>query len=134
MFTHTLYIPISTQSRYLSTHKRPLYLSTVYAHTLSLYTHCIQLLLHSIHSLYLSAHTPTLRTHYLSLTLYRSLYTHSSLPLYTHCLSVSLKHFTFFNLALAVGVFLFFVYNVSNINFNGGLDALGISSVCSPLC
>ena len=130
MFTHTLYLSICTQSRYISTHKRPLYLSTVYAHSpnlslsltlslslsFSLYT--LLLLLHSTHSLYLSAHTPTICTHYFSLTLYRSLYTHSfSLPLYTlalslsvhtHCLSVSLKHFMFFNLALAVGVFLFF--------------------------
>ena len=93
MFTHTLYLSISTQSRYLFTHKRPLYLSTVYTHSpnlsLSLYTRL--LLLHSTHSLYLSAHTPTLCTHYLSLTLYQSLYTHSfSLSLHTLHLSTSL--------------------------------------------
>ena len=53
---------------------------------------------------------------------------------YTLCLSVSLLHFTFFNLAVAVGVFVFFVYNVNNINFSGELDTLGINSVCSALC
>ena len=132
MFTHTLYLSISTQSRYLFTHKRPLCLSKVYAHSpnlslsLSLYTRL--LLLHSTHSLYLSAHTPTLCTHYLSLTLYRSLYTfllsitaHTpslylstrslSLSVHTHkhCLSVSLQHFTFFNLALEYFFLLFTV-------------------------
>ena len=162
MFTHTLYLSISTQSRYLFTHKRPLYLSTVYTHSsnlslslslsLSLYTRL--LLLHSTDSLYLSAHTPTLCTHYLSLTLYRSLYTHSfslslhklllstslhacSLYLYTHthkhalplCLST-----TFHVLQFSIGVFLFVVYSDNNINFIGGLDALGINSVCPALC
>ena len=142
MFTHTLYLSISTQSRYLFTHKRPLYLSTVYTHSpnlsislsLSLSVCTRLLLLHSTHSLYLSAHTPTLCTHYLSLTLYRSLYTHSfslslhtlllstslharSLYLYTHthtyihthCLSVCLQHFTFFNLTLEYFFLLFTV-------------------------
>ena len=160
MFTHTLYLSISTQSRYLFTHKRPLCLSKVYAHSpnlslslsLSLYTRL--LLLHSTHSLYLSAHTPTLCTHYLSLTLYRSLYTHSfslslhtlllstslharSLYLYTHththtlplCLST-----TFHVLQFSIGVFPFVVYSVNNINFSRGLDALGINSVCPALC
>ena len=136
MFTHTLYLSISTQSRYLFTHKRPLYLSTVYTHStnlslslslsLSLYTRL--LLLHSTYYLYLSAHTPTLCTHYLSLSHYLSIYLHIlllsitahtpslylstrslslSVHTHTHCLSVFLQHFTFFNLALEYFFFLF---------------------------
>ena len=144
MFTHTLYLSISTQSRYLSTHKRPLSLYSL--RTLSLYTHfCYYCTVHilsiylrtlplSVHttslslSIDLSTHTPSLYLSTRSLSICTHTHTH------THCLSVSLKHFTFFNLALAVGVFLFFVYNVNNVNFNGGLDALGINSVCSALC
>ena len=140
MFTHTLYLSISTQSRYLFTHKRPLCLSKVYAHSpnlslslfLSLYTHVcyyctvhilsiyLHTLLLSVHttslslSIDLSTHTPSLYhcTHSFSLplsTLALSICTHTHTHTHTHCLSVSLQHFTFFNLALEYFFLLFTV-------------------------
>ena len=136
MFTHTLYLSISTQSRYLFRHKRPFYLSTVYTHSpnpslslflsfslslsFSLYTRL--LLLHSTHSLYHCTHSFSLPLYTLAL----SICTH------THTLPVCLST-TFHVLQFSIGVFLFVVYSVNNINFSGGLDALGINSVCPAL-
>ena len=110
MFTHTLYLSTSTQSRYLSTHKHPIDLST---HSLPPSPHILPLSI--------SLYTP-------------SFYLHTQTHTHTHCLSVFLLHFTFFNLAVSVGAFVFFVYNVNDINLCRGLDALGINSVCSALC
>ena len=156
MFTHTLYLSISTQSRYLFTHKRPLCLSKVYAHSpnlslsLSLYTHvCYYCTVHILsiylHTLLLSVHTTSLSLSIDLSTHTPSLYhcTHSfSLPLYTLALSICTHtqtlplclSTTFHVLQFSIGVFLFVVYSVNNINFSRGLDALGINSVCPALC
>ena len=158
MFTHTLYLSLSTQSRYLSTYKRPLYLCTVYAHSpnlslsRSLYTHfCYYCTVHilsiylrtlplSVHttslslSIDLSSHTPSLYhcAHSFSLpldTLALSICTHTqTLPL---CLSTTFRVLQF---SISCWSISFFVYSVNNINFSGGLDALGINSVCPALC
>ena len=135
MFTHTLYLSISIQSRYFFTHKRPLYLSTVYTHSpnlslslslslfLTLYTHvCYYCTVHILsiylHTLPLSVHTTSLSlsidlsTHNPSLYLSTrslSLSVHTRTHTHTHCLSVCLQHFTFFNLALEYFFLLFTV-------------------------
>ena len=132
MFTHTLYLSISTQSRYLFTHKRPLCLSKVYAHSpnlsLSLSIHTFAITAQYTFSLFICTHSYSLYTlplsHSLSISLHTlllsitahtpSLYLSTrslSLSVHTHkhCLSVSLQHFTFFNLALEYFFLLFTV-------------------------
>ena len=109
MFTHTLYLSISTQSRYLFTHKRPLCLSKVYAHSpnlslslfLSLYTHvCYYCTVHILsiylHTLLLSVHTTLSHSLSISLhTLLLSITAHTpSLYLSTRSLSLSVHTHT----------------------------------------
>ena len=149
MFTHTLYLSISTQSRYLFTHKRPLCLSTVYAHSpnlslslsFSLSIHTFAITAQYTFSLFICTHSHSLYTlplsHSLSISLHTLLLSTSlharSLYLYTHTLPLCLSA-TFHVLQFSIGVFLFVVYSVNNINFSRGLDALGINSVCPALC